>query len=445
MDLDLFHQLLNAGESKTLDFKKEQYSFVKATDEQKSELLKDILGFANASRDSTAFILIGVEEVLGEPARVVGIPSVDHMADHALQQFVNNLTTKPLEFRYETLLAEEKHVGIIAVDVQARPLYLRKDYGRLKKDLVYVRRGSTTDPTKPATPDEIAQMGASHNPVPRLGVAFADHQRDESLGTETTWRAELCALPERAAIPDLVRANANFLPAVLSGKVNSDYFRELARHEFIRRLMRPIRILVQNHGPVPARNVRVELILAVAAGIEVLEHSEFPDPPPYTKESIDTPIVQRSRSTKQEQGDVRVHTNNERHRITVQGGDLQPGRQVWSDSFYLGTTTEEILIEGKIFADNLPAPYVFTLAAKVELSHTELSVDDVCALPQWHPKRGEKFYIYGDEQDDPVQPLTWNGFDPEEKRLLAQKRVFKTREAAERAKQAAFQSGRHRR
>jgi hypothetical protein len=48
MTSELFESLLFEEEGTTIDFKKEQYRFVKATDEEKSELLKGILGFANA-------------------------------------------------------------------------------------------------------------------------------------------------------------------------------------------------------------------------------------------------------------------------------------------------------------------------------------------------------------------------------------------------------------
>jgi len=47
MDRAFFEQLLYEEETSTLEVKKEQYRFVKATEEEKSELLKDILGFAN--------------------------------------------------------------------------------------------------------------------------------------------------------------------------------------------------------------------------------------------------------------------------------------------------------------------------------------------------------------------------------------------------------------
>jgi predicted HTH transcriptional regulator len=90
--------LLYEDESPTLDFKKEQYLFNKATDIQKSELLKDILAFANAWRRADAYILIGVEEVKGKKSNVIGIN--DDLDDASLQQFVNSKTQRPITFEY---------------------------------------------------------------------------------------------------------------------------------------------------------------------------------------------------------------------------------------------------------------------------------------------------------------------------------------------------------
>ena len=50
MTNEMFESLLFEEEGTTIDFKKEQYRFVNATEDEKSELLKDILGFANAWR-----------------------------------------------------------------------------------------------------------------------------------------------------------------------------------------------------------------------------------------------------------------------------------------------------------------------------------------------------------------------------------------------------------
>jgi predicted HTH transcriptional regulator len=120
MDMTFFDQLLYEGESTTLDFKKEQYRFSKATDDEKSELLKDILGFANAWRRADAYILLGVEELQGGRSVVVGVS--EHLQDHSLQQFVNNLTNRPVRFGYEAFEFEGKQVGVIRIEQQHRPI-----------------------------------------------------------------------------------------------------------------------------------------------------------------------------------------------------------------------------------------------------------------------------------------------------------------------------------
>jgi len=88
--------LLYEDESTTLDFKREQYKFIGTTNEEKSELLKDILSFVNAWRRSDAFILIGVDETIEDKATVLGI--TDNIDDASLQQFVNTdlLTSRKL-------------------------------------------------------------------------------------------------------------------------------------------------------------------------------------------------------------------------------------------------------------------------------------------------------------------------------------------------------------
>lgn len=63
MDDILLEQLLNEDESSSLDFKRDQYSFDRASAQQKSELLKDILAFTNAWRRTSAYILVGVDEI----------------------------------------------------------------------------------------------------------------------------------------------------------------------------------------------------------------------------------------------------------------------------------------------------------------------------------------------------------------------------------------------
>jgi schlafen family protein len=124
-------------------------------------LLKDILAFANSWRRSDAFILIGVQEVTGGRSNVVGVST--HLPDAALQQFVNSKVQRPLAFSYEAYPVENVQIGVIHIPLQDRPFYLKKDYGKLKANTVYIRRSSSTDE---ASPDEVAKMGiATHESI----------------------------------------------------------------------------------------------------------------------------------------------------------------------------------------------------------------------------------------------------------------------------------------
>lgn len=73
MDATEIETLLNEEEGTSLDFKRDPYAFVGATDDEKGELLKDILTFANSWRRTEAFILIGVNEVRGARSQPVGV------------------------------------------------------------------------------------------------------------------------------------------------------------------------------------------------------------------------------------------------------------------------------------------------------------------------------------------------------------------------------------
>lgn len=81
-----------------------------------------------------------------------------HLDDASLQQFVNSKTQRPVTFSYETCTFETKSLGVIRIPPQAGPLHIEKDFGRLKRNEVYIRRGSST---AVAAPDEIAGMGSA--------------------------------------------------------------------------------------------------------------------------------------------------------------------------------------------------------------------------------------------------------------------------------------------
>ena len=123
-DVETLKNLLASEEGPTLDFKRDQYPFADAEERRQSELLKDILAFANSDRYRTAYILIGVDEVKGGRSSVVGVQS--HLDDASLQQFVDSKANRPVEFAYFPFPFEGKEIGVIRIPIQVRPVYLEK-------------------------------------------------------------------------------------------------------------------------------------------------------------------------------------------------------------------------------------------------------------------------------------------------------------------------------
>lgn len=189
---DTIEALLWEDESTTLDFKQTQYPFATATDDQKSELLKDILAFANAFRRDDAYILLGVQDQPGGRATILGI--TNHLDDASLQQLVNTKTNRPVEFSYHALQINGKDIAAIRIPRQQRPLYLKKNFGNLPANTVYLRHGSSTSI---ATPDEISHMQAT---VPTLTLTFADITQRRATGTRRQLTSTTLRTPSH--VPD---------------------------------------------------------------------------------------------------------------------------------------------------------------------------------------------------------------------------------------------------
>ena len=383
MKTQLLESLLYEEESPTLDFKKEQYPFSKATEEEKSELVKDILGFANAWRRFEAYILIRVEEIRGEKSKVIGIQN--HLDDHALQQFINNLTNQPVRFHYEAVAIEGKQVGVIRIEQQTRPIYLKKKYGKLDKERVYVRRGSSTDPTKPATLEEIAQMRVEPEEIDaNLAVVFSNPDTEELIGSHLSMEAELCNLPSSCSIPSLPDPPKNLYgldPISMYFRTNHQYYRELAHYTFIHKLFRPARLSISNIGRVAARNVRVEFSVNSLMQIEILKEEDLPKMP--EKQSLGPDLSRMRFNRPKTPGSVCINQTADQLTVEIDYGDLQPGRRVFSDVFYIGKKTENRdNLVGAVYADNLPCPSELTLTISASLSKSSLTVEDLMSMGQ---------------------------------------------------------------
>lgn len=373
----LFEVLLHDDERTTLDFKRDQYRFVKASLEEKAELLKDLLGFANALRRADAYILIGVEDVRGGRGNVVGIS--EHLDDHSLQQFVAHNTNRTLNFQYEAFTFEGKNVGIIRVDMaQDRPLSLVRDVGRLKAGEVYLRRGSCTDPTKPATADEIALMGRAsvlgvrHSEV---AVQFADLETGKPIGGSIEWNATNLRVPPLSTIPVYSGTPSSF--EITLDRTNPHFYREVAQYAAFLSLFRPARVVIENIGSAPAEDVRIEIEVDEGSVLSMKEYE--PVAPARTREiGVSSDVFRSIRRAHKSPGEVEIIESRRNVRLIIECGNMQPGRRVASDKFYLAVMESgPACVSGWIFAATLERPKPFALTIDATISVSDVSVDAI--------------------------------------------------------------------
>ena len=243
LDAQLLEGLLYEAEGTSLDFKSAQYPFEQATDIEKSELLKDILAFANSWRRDTAYILIGVEECKGGRSNVVGV--AEHLDDAKIHQFVNGKTQRPVEFSYQVIPIDGTTIGAIEIPLQERPTYLKKQYGKLREHEVPIRDGSST---RAATPNEIAKMGADEitGGTPLLSLQWANLTEHTVLSSPHTIRSVI--LEPQFHPETFTRPRHHLLGADLLS--NPDYSREVIAYSAKRALLTTLGFQLENRSGV---------------------------------------------------------------------------------------------------------------------------------------------------------------------------------------------------
>jgi hypothetical protein len=389
--------LLFAEEGLLLDFKRSQYPFSGADELQRSELLKDILGFANCERKEEALILIGVEDIPGGRAVPHGV--TEHLHDHSLQQFVNSLTNKPLTFVYEASEVDGVKVGVIRIAVQPRPFYLKRDYGKLKKNEVYVRRGSSTNPSKPASIEEIARMGCDQiiRDAPSLSVVFSSINQEAFDGNSIEWVGEYCEMPSIEDIPDYSRRKSKGITLPNGrqfsidhrisesdrGQINPHFYRELSQYLFYKKISKTVCLAVKNQGECSAKNIHLEIVFQKDSGVVLLEKADAPRVP--KKQRISPIEIARQmpsfKGSIGEKGEIVIEATLNETKALIDLGDVQPGRTVKTQPFDLAIGRDGTLfVPGRLFADNLSPPIDFNLTFNVLVTKASMTVDELCQL-----------------------------------------------------------------
>lgn len=366
----LVEELLYEEEGATLDFKQEQYFFTSTNDYQKSEILKDILAFSNAWRRVDAYILIGVEEVKGGRSKPIGING--DLDDAQLQQFVNSKTQRPINFKYYSVLVDGVKIGVINIPVQTRPFYVKKDYGKLKRHVVYIRRGSSTDE---ATPEEVHDMGRSEvrdaQEIPDLSFEFADIGTRKRLGTELKMDVILLDVPPIEDIPDYhdpreIGPLGIRIPGM--NPSNYNYYRKLVEYYYIRKKSAQLAFSLNNDSNLTISDIRVEIIMAKNNSYSIIDATDIPDCP---KPHYDMLVHIRPLSEQIAQGkkrSIEIQDLGDKYRIEVPFEKVQPRQIVFCSEIIYIAADGGFLLDGDvtIYADNIPIP----IERKIRISCT---------------------------------------------------------------------------
>jgi hypothetical protein len=387
IDSQLIECLLNMSEGETLDFKREQYPLEDA--QQKSEFIKDVLAFANAWKQSDAHILVGVaENPSGGRATVLGVSR--HFDDASLQELVNTKTNVPVAFSYTRCEVEGVQLGVLTIaQAQERPVFLKRAFGRLEADKVYVRRGSST---APANPDEVARMGQARLAAtrePELLLELGDPESETSFGSSAQMKCRL--LQERPPSPP---RTARRLPKPLGifgseatlwkdsiqvarpiswnrpdPKELADYQKEVA-------LLVPLGFRVQNRSDVLVEDLRLGMEIPRSNTLRVRD--ELPDRPtgPLAMPTL-AGLTFHPKAVRTWVEETKTHW-----RIHIAFAKLQPHATAWSMPFWLGSisaATIEFVLH--VHADNIRRPISKPFSVVLSVEEDWLENEDDTASP----------------------------------------------------------------
>lgn len=371
MDANLFDALRYRSEGTDLDFKQAQYRFVRGTEADKGELLKDVLAMANTWREGTGYILLGFKDARPNPAQVVGI--TEHIDDAAMQQFINSKVKPKVSFRYEEHIYDGQTVAVIAIPKQQRPFYLQHAYSSLKSNVVYVRRGSSTDEAEPPEVAKMAQADAGHGEASvELLVTLPDNSSVEAAFKRSFLTFE--KLPDYEPRLDL---NPYGL-ATSIWRENSEYWRDLA--QFVAAYVSTIELqyCLTNRSTFALTGAKLEVTVAQDdTEVRLSLGTDLPDFPKSSYNSLDflgrtfPDVMARREPT------MTVDAGGGEAICHIRLGTLLPGESARAaDTLAIRLRRPgRITVRCRILAAELPTPIERQLELAVTGTHSKLDLD----------------------------------------------------------------------
>jgi hypothetical protein len=384
VDPELVEDLLHENECTYLDFKRDQYQFVGATDVQKAELLKDIVAFANQDTKETAFVIIGAKPDPKNPggrANIFGVTS--HLPEHSIQQFVNEKTNRPIAFRYKALQCDGKSIAILEIESQPF-IYLKNNYGNLLKNICYTRRGSST---AEMTPDELLQRAERRlraKSTPTLSFEAAQIKQDyviyspvanECVSSGATLETHAIQIPP-GPLPEIPK-----LPRLAAGHDFVENFNTFLINAFS---IRPVALSLRNDSSFAALDILCHLRCPNSDEFEIRPQEKYPACPTWPHG-----LGEGGAFIGLPEGDIRVGRAGTATEIEWKVPKIVPGQRVFSAGTFLvrPSRATKVLFQYSILGENIPTPIVGEFELNFRCPPKPLTADEYIALVNQFKKR----------------------------------------------------------
>lgn len=296
----------------------------------------------------------------------------------------NSEIQRPINFTYKTILIDGVKIGVIRVPIQSRPYYLERDYGKLKKHVVYIRRGSSTDE---ASPEEVYSMGRSEvsdtKEVPDLSFEFASLEKRMSIGTEKSIEAILLTIPPIKTIPDYIEEGPLSIHMKPFGHTNYGYYRDLVKYYYVLKKSEKLSFSLKNNSNITVSDIRVELVIEKQdAKFIFFGHDDFPKFPKSHYDPIANIRPLSEQIARDAKPSIKIQDLGDEYRIEVPFEKAQPRQIVFCDEFIFVAANDsyEIYPKVTIYADNIPIPLETSLIIRCNVIGAPGSLEDIEAL-----------------------------------------------------------------
>ena len=276
---------------------------------------------------------------------------------------------------HEERVFDGKTIGVLSIPKQTRPFYLSKPYGKLSKDTVYIRRGSSTDI---ASLREVATMGLANATRPAAQVALewltAETEALPSSFDLEFYRGEVRELPDYSSPPRYEDFGTAFIPTMHDD--NRSFWRELASYvRVVRRLVR-VRLRMTNRSEFPLTGAKLEIHVAgpMDGKVRIFLEDDLPEVPVRSTNRLFQHVPTNVRLPNSE---MEVDDRDGRPLCRIKMGTVLPGESFTpnDDIAALPDAPGRYVLKARLLAQELNPPILFEHEFEVTGDDQELTVE----------------------------------------------------------------------